>query len=265
MWQCFLLIFGPSHISFQVKSTLPTMSSWEILTRRDGVARSELDLSDEMLSNLQLSTRLQNQASSAKNKASGGKSATSTDVSVGSLVYIKDDSSKLKARDRYIVVRKDGSEYTLKKLLKSNIRGKEYLLKSTEVYPVVSNIIHNESYLRGWDGVADEEDADVAYDESLSGRDDLDLHIPQTVEDRVDVDPFQYEETDNVDPLMDNAPPEDVSLPSTAEMDSDIAPAVNTFSTPAMVNAPVAPVLRHGARIRSRPPRHQDFEVEYST
>ena len=42
--------------------------------------------------------------------------------------------------------------------MKSNIRDKEYQLKSTEVFPVNSNIIHNESYLRGWDGEIDDED-----------------------------------------------------------------------------------------------------------
>ena len=86
-------------------------------------------LDDKTLSEMQLSTRNENQITSSKHKACGGGLAKAAEVSIGSLVYIKDDQSKLKARDRYIVVRKDGVNCYLKKLLKSNLRDKEYQRK----------------------------------------------------------------------------------------------------------------------------------------
>ena len=134
------------------------LTAWEIVTQRDTETGVEIELHDKTLSDMQFSTRKENQVSSAKSKACGGKLAQPADISVGSLVYIKDDHSKLKARDRYIVVKLDGINCSVKKLLKNNIRDKEYQLKSTEVFPVNSNIIHNESYLRGWDGEIDDED-----------------------------------------------------------------------------------------------------------
>ena len=77
----------------------------------------------------------------------------------------------MKGRDRYIVVKKEGSEYTLKKLLKTSLRDKEYVLKSTEIYPVCSNVLQNESYLRGWeDTVDDDEENEVRFDDEQLGQ-----------------------------------------------------------------------------------------------
>ena len=142
------------------------LTAWEIFTQRDTDTGKELGIQDSVLTEMQTDTRNLNQASSSKHKASGGKLAEAARVSVGSLVYIKDDSSKLKARDRYIVVRISDNCCFVKKLLKSNLRDKEYELKLTEVYPVSSNIVHNESYLRGWEGVADD-DVDGLEDEEV--------------------------------------------------------------------------------------------------
>ena len=66
--------------------------------------------------------------------------AVPADVSVGSLVYIKDDLNKLRGRERYMVVAIDGSDCTLKKLLKSTLRNQNHKLKLSEVFPVSSNI-----------------------------------------------------------------------------------------------------------------------------
>ena len=80
------------------------LTSWEILTQRDTNTGSELEINDQTLSQMQVNTRNQNQTSSSVHKARGGKLAEAADVSVGSLVFIKDDSSKNRARERYIVV-----------------------------------------------------------------------------------------------------------------------------------------------------------------
>lgn len=142
------------------------LSSWEISFRRDADTGAELDLCNKSLSDMQLSTHLQNQVTRVKHKASAGKLASSLDVDIGSLVYINDDLSKLQGRDRYIVVRKEGYQYMLKKLLKNNVRNKKYSLKSTEIFPVVSNVLRNDSNLRGWEDDMEKNDDDsaLAYD-----------------------------------------------------------------------------------------------------
>ena len=134
------------------------LTAWEILTQRDTNTGSELEIDDQSLSQMQVNTRNQNQTSSSLHKARGGKLAEAAEISVGSLVFIKDDCSKNRARERYIVVDILDNECHVKKLLKSNLRDQKYKLKLTEVYPVNSNIIHNEQYLRGWDGCVDDED-----------------------------------------------------------------------------------------------------------
>ena len=134
------------------------LTSWETLTQRDTETGVALELHDKTLSDMQFTTRNENQASSSKFKASGGALAEPADISVGSLVFIKDDKSKLRARERDIVVNKDGMDCWVKKLLKNSMRDKMYKLKLTEVFPVSSNIIHNESYLRGWDGDVENDD-----------------------------------------------------------------------------------------------------------
>ena len=48
------------------------LSAWEIFTRRDAITGIELDISDKLLSEIQSSTRMHDQASSAKNKYRGG-------------------------------------------------------------------------------------------------------------------------------------------------------------------------------------------------
>ena len=85
------------------------MTSWETLTQRDTETGVELELHDKTLSDMQFTTRNDNQASSSKFKASGGALADPADISVGSLVFIKDDKSKLRARERYCCEnRRDG-------------------------------------------------------------------------------------------------------------------------------------------------------------
>ena len=133
------------------------LTSWEILTQRDTISGQQLNIDDSVLLQQQTSTRLNNQASSAKYKAKGGPLAMPAAVSVGSLVFIKNDGGKTRARERYLVVRIVGSNCILKKLLGSTLRNKEYNLKLTEVYPVLPNTLQNDNYRKGLDTSSDEE------------------------------------------------------------------------------------------------------------
>ncbi len=155
-----------SHAVSQLNARIRNrgLSSWEVVTQRDAETGVALDLNDELLSEMQKDSRVYNQIASAKNKAKGGALAMPADVSVGSLVYIKDDKSKLRGRERYMVVAKNGSDCTLKKLLKSTLRNQNHKLKTTEIFPVSSNIVRNESYLRGWDNLDDDDEEDDSWE-----------------------------------------------------------------------------------------------------
>ena len=224
-----------------------------------------MDLSDEILSNLQSSTRLRNQVSSAKNKACGGKPASTADVSVGSLVYIKDDLSKLKGRERYIVVKKEGLECTLKKLLKTDLRNKEYILKTTEVFPVVSNVLHNESYLRGWEDVEDEEEENenvtFVNQDVAPVRSDI---VPEVRDEGYENGgPFDYANAPINDPSV-NVPPVGITEPfDTYDHDVDVqlhessTNGIREEVTPAVVEAP----SRRGGRTLSRPVWWKDYHT----
>ena len=216
------------------------LTSWEIFTQRDTETGKGLDVQDSVLTELQINTRCTNQASSSKHKASGGKLAEAADVSVGSLVYIKDDSSKLKARDRYIVVKLEGNRCHVKKLLKSSLRDRSYDMKLTEVFPVSTNVIHNESYLKGLEkSELEEEEDDVRCDnlEVEAGDSQSSLTADQS-------SPFQYENNDPAcgsfeeDHHNSPAADEEVNLPLPGDIPS---PAVEQRCAPAAVEQRCAP------------------------
>ena len=143
------------------------MTAWEILLQRDYQTGFRIDIDDETLSNMQISTRSSNQLSSAKYKAKGGKPANPATINTGSLVYVKHEGDKTKARDRYLVVKIADDECILKKLTKSNIRNKELKLKLTEVYPVVPNLLYNDNYRKGFHSSDDEDAEDITHDNQL--------------------------------------------------------------------------------------------------
>ena len=97
------------------------LSAWEILFQRDTETSKQLDFVDTDLAAKQTEIRINNQSSSARSKAKGGKASTPALVEIGSLVYIKHEGDKTRARDRYIITKVDGNMCTVMKLHKSNI------------------------------------------------------------------------------------------------------------------------------------------------
>ena len=63
------------------------------------------------------------------------------DVKVGSLVYIKNEGDKTRSRERYMIVKISGNTCKAIKLQKTNLPKKEYDLKLTEVFPVMSTLL----------------------------------------------------------------------------------------------------------------------------
>ena len=116
------------------------LSSWEILHHRDQYTGEQIDFSDLQLAEDQNNLRVANQQYSARSKSHGAPPAADAEVVPGSLVYIKNDGDKTKARERYLVVKVIGDSCTLHKISKSQFRSKPYELKLSEVYPVLSDL-----------------------------------------------------------------------------------------------------------------------------
>jgi hypothetical protein len=82
-------------------------------------------------------------------------------------VYIKSEGDKTRGRSRYIVVEIDGEGCVLQKFVKSQLRGKKYQLKLTEIYPVGPENIEMSGAIRGLEEERCDEDRDyVIVDES---------------------------------------------------------------------------------------------------
>lgn len=84
------------------------LSSRELWTQRSQFTNEQLPMSDRDLILDQHENRLRNHKFSEKSKGKGDKPfACHQELSVGDIVYIYNENSKLKGRDRYIIVSND--------------------------------------------------------------------------------------------------------------------------------------------------------------
>ena len=136
------------------------LSAWEILCQRNQFTGEQIDINDLALSEQQAQLRAANQEYSSKHKSHGNPPAQEAKISTGSLVYIKSEGDKTRARNRYLVVDVKEDMCVLQKLLKSTLRAKQYQLKLTEVYPVSPERIEIPGEIRGLEPIEVEEDCD---------------------------------------------------------------------------------------------------------
>ena len=134
------------------------LSAWEILCQRNQYTGEQIDLNDLNLSEQQAQLRIANQEYSSKHKSGGNPPATEANITVGSLVYIKSEGDKTRARDRYLVVSVNEGCCDVRKFVKSQLRAKRYQLKLTEVYPVPPERIEIPGDIRGLEPAEFEED-----------------------------------------------------------------------------------------------------------
>ena len=113
-----------------------SLSAKEIMFQRDQATGEQLNICDTTLAQKQLLVSQKNHMPSAISKAHGGPWAKNALVQVGSLIYVKSDGGKHKARERYIVTKIHPDHVLAKKLTGSQFRSKEYFLKYTDIYPV---------------------------------------------------------------------------------------------------------------------------------
>lgn len=84
--------------------------------------------------------RTDNHQYSEKAKNSRGFVPVKPPLQVGNLVYLISDRDKLRARDRYLVVKIDGIWCFIKKFAGSQLRATSYMVKLSECYAVPSPI-----------------------------------------------------------------------------------------------------------------------------
>ena len=106
------------------------------MNQRNQYTGEQLNIDDLQLSEQQNQIRVANQAASAQHKARSRQAAEKALVQEGSLVYIKADKEKHRARDRFLVTDIDGDSCTVQKFINSQLRSQKYQLKLTEVYLV---------------------------------------------------------------------------------------------------------------------------------
>ena len=117
------------------------LSARELWTQRDQHTGEQLPLNDREIIQSQSKSRAKNHGSSAKAKSRGKDITTGVSLSIGDLVYIKSERDKLHARDKYIVTGISKEFCKVHKFTKSQIRGKEYDMKLSELYPITSNTL----------------------------------------------------------------------------------------------------------------------------
>ena len=114
------------------------MSAQELWTKRDQITGTQLPIADRELIMQQYQTRVANHPKSEKCKAQGKPCRPSADVTVGSLVYVYSDKSKLHARKRYLVTSIQGNNAKIRRFTEQLIGIKEYDVKLEEIYKVPS-------------------------------------------------------------------------------------------------------------------------------
>ena len=114
------------------------LSAREILFGRDQTTGERLNFEDASLSQQQAMKRTNNHGPSATSKASKKSTALRPPISLGDLVFIKAERSKLKWRDRYMIMNITNKHCTLQKITRSLFSSRRYEVPLTEVYPVAT-------------------------------------------------------------------------------------------------------------------------------
>ena len=114
----------------------PGVSAHEIFTQRDQASGVQLPLDDQKILSDQHERRLANHGPSERHKANNKPPHPIPDISAGSIVYLYDDGSKVKARPRYVVVSMKDGWCKLKRFADRLLGGQTYTAKLEECYKV---------------------------------------------------------------------------------------------------------------------------------
>ena len=105
----------------------------EAWTKRDRSSGDQLDIQDSDLISSKYNQRLNNHAASAKHKSRGKAKSLHKEVSLGQLVFLYSDYSKLKSREKYIVMKMDDEYVWVQKFMKEQFRNRLYKVKRSDL------------------------------------------------------------------------------------------------------------------------------------
>ena len=128
------LAIALSHTNNRIRSQ--GLSAKEILFKRDSITNEPLNIIDKELSNTRFDQRLKNHASSEKSKARGQPVAKEEWIRKGDTVHVKNDLSKHRARDFYLVTSVNDDDLTaeIQKFSGNILKSKKYVVKFNELY-----------------------------------------------------------------------------------------------------------------------------------
>ena len=115
------------------------LSATEAWTKRNMSTGAQLEVNDKDLINMKFSQRCNNHQASATSKAKGKSESTYPPVSVGQLVMIYSDYSKLAARDKYLVTHVENDHIWVQKFTGNQFRGRSYRIKRSDVITVMNS------------------------------------------------------------------------------------------------------------------------------
>ena len=131
--------------SLNSRIRLHGLSASEVFIRRNQYTAEELNNDEKGIISAQHANRTDNHAPSHKSQLPASSShchtySQSPSPLEGSIVYFKNDRSKLSARPMYMVTRKDGDQLQLRKFVNNQLRSREYSAHASEVFCISMDI-----------------------------------------------------------------------------------------------------------------------------
>ena len=114
------------------------LSATEIWTQREMTSGKQLSLNDEALIRDKLAVRIKGHHPSAKYKSRGKEAVTYPNISLGEVVFLYSDRSKLKEREKYLVTSIEKDHVWVQKLTNNQLRAKSYHVKKSDIITVSS-------------------------------------------------------------------------------------------------------------------------------
>ena len=137
------LLNGSQHISDEVLARAMSnmnsrirgegLSAWELWTHRNQYTNEQIPINDMEIIKSNQKRKLNNHNSSAKFKARGKGPKLFQPISLGSIVYINSDRSKLNPRDRYIVIEVNPDTCKVQKFSGKQLRARPYVVHRADI------------------------------------------------------------------------------------------------------------------------------------
>ena len=137
------------------------LSARELWTQRDQYTQSQLPIDDKTVIDKQKQQRERNHKYSERSKEKSGRRRPSVDLSIGDLVYLRNDNHKHAARDRYLVNKIEDDWCYILKFSGNQLRSKPYKVLLKECYAVPSNIhTHTHTHAHNYNDSSSESDTE---------------------------------------------------------------------------------------------------------